>query len=306
VRLPFRFSLLSLLILVCALAVPTVGGVAFGHPADVADTDHDLRKNQEDNCPDNYNPKQQDNDKDAVVYAVGDTKVYPAPGQPGHGGPRTGGDACDADDDADGKDDPLDNCKLIPNPEQQDADVDGVGDPCDFDDDGDGVDDEIDNCPSLGNANQRDSDKDGIGDACDPDAPKASIAGALQGFDPKDKVAPKVRIGLPATLHLEALQAGLVVPVTCSEGCIVEAKLVLDAKTAKKLKLARQSNGLATLGKGTALVDGKGLTYVFLKFTKGALKRIARSGKVRPQLELSVVDASSNSVTLRKRLTLRR
>lgn len=289
-----------------ALAVPVAGGVAFGHPADAADTDHDLAKNPNDNCPDNYNPKQQDADKDAVFYEAAGTKVYPGPGQPGYGGPRTGGDACDADDDGDGKDDPLDNCRLIPNPDQQDADLDGLGDPCDFDDDGDGADDEIDNCPSLGNPGQKDHDKDGIGDACDPDAPKASVAGALQGADPNDKAAPKVKVTLPSTLHLSALEAGLVIPVTCSEGCIIESKLVLDSRTAKKLKIARQSNGLAVLGKGSALVEAKGLTYVFMRFSKSTVARIKRAGSTRPQLELKVVDASDNAMTVRKRLTLKR
>ena len=300
-QLPMARSFL--LALIAALAL---GAVAVAHPLDPADLDHDQLQNPFDNCPENYNPKQQDNDKDSVSIDILGTPNYPAPGQPGHGGPKTGGDACDADDDNDGKDDPLDNCRFIVNPEQQDSDVDGIGDPCDFDDDGDGVDDEIDNCPSLGNPGQKDADKDGIGDVCDPDAPKASVAGALQGADPNDKVAPKLQIGLPATLHYEALQAGLVVPVSCSEGCIVEARLLLDGKSARKLKLARQSNGTALLGKGNALIEAKGKTFVFLRFTKGALARLARGGKVRPQLELTVVDASANKSTVRKRLTLRR
>ena len=289
-----------------ALAAPVAGGVAWSHPADLSDTDHDLKKNPEDNCPNNYNPKQQDNDKDSVYYDVNGTHIYPAPDQPGYGGPKTGGDACDQDDDNDGKDDPLDNCKFVANPEQQDADADGIGEPCDFDDDGDGRDDAVDNCPSIPNPDQRDTDKDAIGDLCDPDAPKANVAGALQGYDPNDKTAPKLQVSLPSTLSLETLQAGLVVPVTCSEGCVVDAKLVVDAKTARKLKMARTSGGPALLGKGAALIGGKGKTFVFVRFTKGALARVTRAGGVRPRLELTVTDASGNKTTVRKRLTLRR
>ena len=40
------------------------------------------------------------------------------------------GDACDADDDNDAKDDIDDNCPLVPNPMQEDTNMDGVGDVC--------------------------------------------------------------------------------------------------------------------------------------------------------------------------------
>ncbi|MFH1653132.1 MAG: thrombospondin type 3 repeat-containing protein, partial [Pseudomonadota bacterium] len=76
----------------------------------------------------------------------------------------------DKDDDGDGVDDSIDNCQLIANTDQKDADNDGKGDLCDTDDsDGDGIADNKDNCINASNADQWDSDRDGLGDLCDDD-----------------------------------------------------------------------------------------------------------------------------------------
>jgi Flp pilus assembly protein TadG len=106
------------------------------------DGDGDGVTDEEDNCPNVYNPAQEDTDGDGV------------------------GDACD-------------NCPEVANPDQEDIDDDGVGDACDNcpavenpdqeDTDGDGVGDACDNCPEVSNPDQADSDDDGVGDACDPD-----------------------------------------------------------------------------------------------------------------------------------------
>jgi len=58
------------------------------------------------------------------------------------------------DSDSDGVVNMLDNCMMIPNPDQLDDDDDGLGNACD-------------NCPDTANVNQADLDNDGYGDACD-------------------------------------------------------------------------------------------------------------------------------------------
>jgi hypothetical protein len=79
------------------------------------------------------------------------------------------GDACDADLDGDGFANELDVCPAISNADQADLDGDGFGDVCDADADGDAVPDDIDTCPFVANSDQADSEGDLVGDACDDD-----------------------------------------------------------------------------------------------------------------------------------------
>jgi hypothetical protein len=83
----------------------------------------------------------------------------------------------DADDDNDGVADGSDNCPLVANANQANADGDATGDACDTctDTDGDGRGNpgfpantcQPDNCPNIANAAQQDTDGDGVGDVCD-------------------------------------------------------------------------------------------------------------------------------------------
>jgi len=83
------------------------------------------------------------------------------------------------DVDADLADYSDDNCPVLANADQSDADVDDIGDACDActDTDGDGYGDPgyvantcpMDNCPTDPNPDQADFDGDSLGDACDTD-----------------------------------------------------------------------------------------------------------------------------------------
>ncbi len=77
--------------------------------------------------------------------------------------------ACDPDWDEDGVPNSMDNCAMVPNPNQENKDGDAQGDACDADDDEDGVPDASDNCPFIGNPGQDNTDGDATGDACDCD-----------------------------------------------------------------------------------------------------------------------------------------
>ncbi|MCA1684002.1 MAG: thrombospondin type 3 repeat-containing protein [Actinobacteria bacterium] len=89
------------------------------------------------------------------------------------------GEACDPDADGDGIPDESDNCPAGANTDQADADGDGLGDACDPDGDGDGLANTVDNCPAEANPGQQDADGDGLGDACDPDGDGDGVADTI-------------------------------------------------------------------------------------------------------------------------------
>ncbi len=108
------------------------------------------------------------------------------------------------DDDGDGVADSEDNCPSVSNPDQTDADEDGMGDACDPDDDNDGVLDADDNCPTTYNPDQTDSDGDGIGDACEP----IVVGGIIVPLNKLELLAPW--LGLAMVASLSVLGAALV------------------------------------------------------------------------------------------------
>ncbi len=118
-----------------------------------------------------------DDDGDMVLDVIDNCAVTPNPDQADadHDGI---GDSCDTcqDIDHDGVCDNVDNCPLVANANQANNDGDTQGDVCDLDDDNDTVADSVDNCQFTANANQADNDQDGVGDACDTDDDNDTVA----------------------------------------------------------------------------------------------------------------------------------
>ncbi|MCP3982143.1 MAG: hypothetical protein GY716_22785 [bacterium] len=136
----------------------------------LSDDDRDLIENFCDVCPDRSDPRQLDQDGGGIGNLCDNCSGQANPGQT-NSDTDTHGDACDncslvanptqsdADGDAVGDAcDPDSDNDSIP-----DEDGDQVADPCT----GGATVDCDDNCPTTGNPNQADADFDGIGDACD-------------------------------------------------------------------------------------------------------------------------------------------
>lgn len=116
-------------------AVPPGSGFRLG-----IDRDEDTILDNDDNCPANANPGQEDDDSNGI------------------------GNVCEPpDSDGDGITDAQDNCPLDANAAQLDTDSDGTGDACDTDDDNDGLSDAQEQILGT-NSLVVDTDGDGLGD----------------------------------------------------------------------------------------------------------------------------------------------
>jgi len=117
-----------------------------------ADADGDGILDDEDNCPDSYNPDQADDDNDGV----------------GNDCDRCWGEDDNRDDNNNGIADCTEDCGGLSQGGYLDSDQDGRGNACD-------------NCPNTYNPDQEDANNNGIGDACEQTETEGGSQGGTQG-----------------------------------------------------------------------------------------------------------------------------
>ena len=92
-------------------------------------------------------------------------------------------------------------------------------------------------------------------------------------------------------IRFDELGRGLAIAVRCNEGCSLDGELIVKGRA---------------VARGAAQVEAKGSTWVFLKFSKGALKRLKRKGRAAATFRLAAEDPNGNRAVAQKRLELRR
>ena len=134
----------------------------------ILDTDEDFIPDEYDNCPEVYNPDQEDWNANGIGDACDEASDTDGDGiNDFEDNCPYESNSSQIDVDNDGKGDNCDNCPTSYNPIQYDMDGDGEGDVCDSDIDGDGILNVNDNCPEYYNPDQEDWNANGIGDQCD-------------------------------------------------------------------------------------------------------------------------------------------
>jgi hypothetical protein len=283
------------------------------HP-EPGDVDGDGVRDVNDNCPNDRNGSQRDTDGDGPGDACDpdlDADGYFNDGrQPQDNCPQIANDQttnpCTDDPDRDGVPTFRDNCFDVANPDQFNMDErfsygDAEGDACDPDDDGDGVFDGVDNCPQTENPDQTDADRDGRGYLCDADdTPSPGQGDAGRPGQGTDSAAPRLTVSLGRRLRFAAVEAGLVVPVRCSEACAVTATLTAGGKLAKRLRLGRSR----AAARGSAQLERAAGTFAFVRFPKSVQRRVWRLRSARFSLRIVAVDRAGNTARAVRSVTL--
>ncbi len=195
------------------------------------------------------------------------------------------GNACDFDADNDLVLDQADNCPLTSNGDQANLDNDGQGDACDPDDDDDARPDGQDNCPRVTNPDQLDGDGDGVGAACDDrdDGRAATVSARTVA---KQKLATVLRKGARFDLR-------------CDEPCRLFVQLVLDGRSAKKLRLSKPGLAYVLGFRNNLPAEANRTVRVTVKLNRRARRALRRARSLKAKLYVVAQDAARNTAAPR-------
>jgi CSLREA domain-containing protein len=223
----------------------------------------------------------------------------------------------------------------VPPAEQTDTELAAVAAAVDADHDG--VPNATDNCTTVANPDQADGDADGIGDACRAPVPPsgggggggtpsggtpaspaspASPATPATPATPGAAPGPAAAAGTPSPLRLtvsaagtarlrDLLARGLALKVTGTQPCRITVELVLGARDAKKLKLAK-GRLTVVIGRATGTLKAAGTAKLTLRLTAKARARLKHAKTLTLALRTQGRDAAGVATTVSRALRLRR
>ena len=198
------------------------------------------------------------------------------------------------DADSDGVANVFDNCPANANAGQADLDGDGVGDPCDPDEDGDGVSNAVEAAVG-GDPRKLDTDGDGKRDGADTCPTLASS----EADGCPDRVAPRFALpGLPKLVKRSRfMRRGLSVTVDRDERSSVVVELIARLRGAR---IARAGD-IVLANRRLQMSDAT--RTVRLKPARRLRSRFSR--RMRLLLRVTALDATGNTRTARRRITVR-
>ena len=135
-----------------------------------------------------------------------------------------------------------------------------------------------------------------------PSDPPAGGGPAASGGGPgPDTAAPAATLKAAKQKLKAVLAKGLAVTASCSEPCTLKLQLVIDKKTAKKLKLGKKPTVIGTLTRSLA-----GSAKLKIKLTGKAKKRLKKAKSVKLSVRAVATDPAGNAAAVVKTVTLKR
>lgn len=119
-----------------------------------------------------------------------------------------------------------------------------------------------------------------------------------------DTRAPDATLEYPESPLRRFLRFGYVPRVVCSERCSVRARLTVDRRTARRLRIARRGEG--ELGRAIATASAGQVARPRILVARTLRRRLARRRVLDVTLRITVADAAGNRRSLRQPLRLRR
>jgi len=119
-----------------------------------------------------------------------------------------------------------------------------------------------------------------------------------------DTVTPEVTLAVAERPLGRLVRLGLPTTVTCSERCTIAARITVDSRTARRVKLTRRDS--IEIGRAVGIASSAAPGAVRIGLTSFARKRLKRARALKLTVRVRVADAAGNARAFTETLQLRR